>query len=290
MQGARTHGTTKTAKRPGKGREAAEQALQDVLALFETDELPERIAQTVITRDEQYDAPSYGWSLGNQLLMLLAGTADARGYRQWEQVGRHVKKGARAFYILAPLTRKVREHDESGEEGTRPLVVGFTGIPVFRLEDTEGAPIVPPDYRPATYPPLYDVAQRFGLDVQYRPFVARFKGYYTPRDHDGEERIVLCSHEERVFFHELAHAAHKRVRGQLNGGQDPTQEIVAETVAATLCQLYGLSGYVYHGRDYIASYAKGSPPAKAAMRVLADVRAVLDLILDPEAEEVPQAA
>ena len=126
--------------------------------------------------------------------------------------------------------------------------------------------------------------------MQYRPFVARFKGYYTPRDHDGEERIVLCSHEERVFFHELAHAAHKRVRGQLNGGQDPTQEIVAETVAATLCQLYGLSGYVYHGRDYIASYAKGSPPAKAAMRVLADVRAVLDLILDPEAEEVPQAA
>ena len=281
MQGARTCGTTKTAKRPGKGREAAEQALQDVLELFVSDELPERIAQTVIARDEQYDAPSYGWSIGNQLLMLLAGTTDGRGYRQWQDVGRNVKKGARAFYILAPLTRKVTEQDESGEESTQPIVVGFTGIPVFRLEDTEGASIEPPDYRPATYPPLYDVAQRFGLDVKYAPFVGSFRGYYTPSDHDGAERIVLCSHDTRTFFHELAHAAHKRVRGQLNGDQDPRQEVVAETVAATLCHLYGFDGYVYHGRQYVDAYSNGAGPAKAAMRVLADVRAVLDLILAP---------
>jgi hypothetical protein len=283
MQGARTCGTTKTAKRPGKGREAAEQALQDVLELFVSDELPERIAQTVIVRDQQYDAPSYGWSIGNQLLMLLAGTADARGYRQWQQVGRYVKKGARAFYILAPVTRKVRERDtETGEETTRPVVVGFTGIPIFRLEDTEGASIEPPDYRPATYPPLYDVAQRFGLEVKYAPFVGSFRGYYTPSDHDGAERILLCSHDERTFFHELAHAAHKRVRGQLNGGQDAKQEVVAETVAATLCRLYGFDGYVYHGRQYVDSYSNGGGPARAAMQVLADVRAVLGLILDPE--------
>jgi hypothetical protein len=279
MQGAKLQG--RKPRPAGKGREAAEQALTDVLELFESGELPERIAQTVIVRDEQYDAPSFGWSLGNQLIMMLAGTADARGFRQWKMVGRHVSKGSRAFYILAPLTRKIHETDETtGEENERKIVSGFTGLPVFRFEDTEGARLEQPDYRPATYPPLFDVAQRFGLDVQYRPFVLKFRGYYTPSDHDGSERIVLCSHEERVFFHELAHAAHKRVRGDLNGGQDPKQEIVAETVAAVLCRLYGFDGYLYDGAEYVRSYAKGGNPAKAAIGVLGDVQKVLELILD----------
>jgi hypothetical protein len=32
-------------------------------------------------------------------------------------------------------------------------------------EDTEGTPLEHPDYRPAAYPPLYDVAQPFGAST-----------------------------------------------------------------------------------------------------------------------------
>ncbi len=39
--------------------------------------------------------------------MLMNETEDARGFRQWEKVGRRVKKGAKAFYILAPVRKKV---------------------------------------------------------------------------------------------------------------------------------------------------------------------------------------
>jgi hypothetical protein len=59
-------------------QETAEKALADVLALFESDRLPATIAETLIHRAEG-DSPSAAWSLGNQLLMLLAGTTDARG-------------------------------------------------------------------------------------------------------------------------------------------------------------------------------------------------------------------
>jgi hypothetical protein len=263
---------------PSKRGEAAEQALRDVLELFESGSLPEKIAQTTIARAEN-EAPSAMWSLGNQLLMILAGTHDARGYRQWGEVDRHVRKGSKAFYILAPVARKIRETDEStGAETERSIVTGFVGVPVFRYQDTEGAPLPTYDYQPAEFPPLYDVAQRLGVKVDYLPFVDRYRGYYRP----SENAIVLCSHDVSVFFHELAHAAHDRIRS-LRGGQVPSQEIVAETTAAVLCHLYGHDGFLWHGAEYVRSYAKGNP-GRAALRLLADVQAVLDLILDPWGE------
>ena len=145
-------------RKPSKRHEAAEEALASVLELFESGELPEKIAQTVIARAEG-TSPMVNWSLGNQLLVILAGSSDARGYRQWQEVGRHVRKGAKATYILAPSTRKIRETDaETGDETERTITVGFVGVPVFRVEDTEGAPLEIPDYGPAEFPPLFDVA------------------------------------------------------------------------------------------------------------------------------------
>jgi len=77
---------------PSKRQQAGEKALADVLELFESDRLPAAIAETVIARKR--DTVSSRWSLGNQLLCLLAGTADAAGFRQWEAADRKVKKGA----------------------------------------------------------------------------------------------------------------------------------------------------------------------------------------------------
>jgi hypothetical protein len=290
-RGERSWGKPGSALRPdpkaprpvSKRVEAAEAALAEILELFaDPERLPSAIAQTVIAR-QQGTSPSVHWSLPNQLLVILAGSCDARGIRQWTEVGRHVVKGSKAVRILAPRTRTLHETDaETGEERDRVLTVGFVGVPVFRVEDTEGAPLEIPDYRPASLPPLYGVAERLGVDVDYLPFVDRFRGYYSP----GDDRIVLCSHDERTWFHELAHAAHARVlaaRGDsLRGGQDPAQEVVGEVVAATLCRLLDLDGYIAHSAEYIASYAGKGGSARAAMRVLADVQAVLLLLLEPD--------
>lgn len=266
--------------------ERIQTALDAVLDMFRTGNLPEKIAQTYIQRS-RHDVPSAAWSLGNQLIMIANGTNDARGYRQWQQVGRQVRKGARAFYILAPITATITEADpETGEERKRTILKGFRDVPVFRYEDTEGQPLEPATYDPPTLPPLYDVAQRFVSKITYVPFVGQaWRGQYQI----GSREIRLATHDERTFFHELGHAAHATFR-QLRGGQHPDQEIVAETVSAVLCHLYGFDGYLYHGLSYIQGYA-GGDAIRGIMRVLADVQKTLDLILTAaEGEELERAS
>lgn len=254
-------------------KENADRALGRVLEMFESGDLPEAIAQTVIHRLES-DTPSAAWSLGNQLLMILAGTTDARGFRQWKAVGRSVKKGAKAFHILGPCKRTVTVENEDGEQETRTFIRGFVGIPVFRYEDTEGEPLERPDYTPATMPPLVEVSERLGVSVDYAPFADRYFGYYQP----ATKRIMLMTHDLRVYFHELAHAAHATF-AELQGGQHARQEIIAELTASVLCELYGFDASHEHSYRYIESYSKGENPGRAAMRVLADVQRCLDIIL-----------
>jgi len=249
-------------------------AIESIIDMFQSGRLPEAIAQTVIQARES-DSPCNKWSLGNRLILLAAGVTDARGFRQWEQVNRKVRKGSRAHYILGPVTKMITEKDEQGNEVKRPLIVGFKCIPVFALEDTEGDSVDIYDYAPAEMPPLTEVAEKYAVKVDYGPCMANYRGYYQP----GSNRIMLCTHDVKTFFHELAHAVHHHEVRPIRGGQHEDQEVVAETVAAVLCHLYGYEGYVYHGFKYIESYARDNNPAKAVMRVLADVERVLTAIL-----------
>jgi len=204
-------------------------------------------------RRQAGERPSDSWSLGNRLLVLMADTEDARGFLQWEQAGRHVVKGARAVYILGPIARKVHGEDPAtGEPTERTIIRGFKAIPVFRLEDTEGKALEVPDYAPPVLPPLAEVAEAWGIKVAYRP--DRGGGYYGAYSPTAE-RIELVTHAEMTFFHELAHAAHRRLGGLTSAGQDPRQEIVAETSAAALCLMYGLQGYVAPAAQYVAGNA-----------------------------------
>lgn len=262
------------------------------MGMFESGDLPQAVARAVIKGDAR---PCDRWSLGNRLIMLAAGTEDARGFKQWQEVGRRVKKGAKAFYILAPLTKKktVRRTEVDPETGgerevteERTVVTGFRGVPVFRVEDTEGEPL--PDYSPPEPPPLFDVAKRFVDDVKYRPFTGGYFGCFKP----GKREIVLTTHDAFTFFHELAHAVHDTIKpGGLKGGQHADQEIVAELAACALCELYGFRGYTWHGWEYIKHYAAldGQQALKAVQGVLADVEKVLDAILGA-AEEGEKAA
>ncbi len=92
----------------------AESAMQRIVRAFEdTNGLPKPLAQVFIRRKDRPHCRNWSW--GNQLLVILNGFTDARGFRQWEQVGRKVKKGEKAFYILGPMMKKV-QNEETGEE------------------------------------------------------------------------------------------------------------------------------------------------------------------------------
>ena len=285
--GAKAELERRSAKRQARGKawhENAEaevdRALESVLELFESDELPSALAHTVIRRLES-DAPSSSWSVMNNLLMILGGTTDARGRRQWEAAGREVNKDAKPIFILGPkmVTYKV-ENEETGEEETHRRMKGFVGIAVYAVEDTTGDPIVVPDYTPAELPPLADAAERLGVDVSYFPTSSSYWGAYFP----GSREVKLMTSDESTFYHELAHAAHDsilRAKGSsLKGGQHAGQEIVAELTAATLCRLVDRDtpGTVRRSRDYIDAYAKGNR-RQAIAKVLSEVQGCLELIL-----------
>ncbi len=66
----------------------AECAAKQIVQAFESGHLPQALAPIFVHRRD--NVPQASWSWHNQLLCVLAGCADARGYRQWEESGRHV--------------------------------------------------------------------------------------------------------------------------------------------------------------------------------------------------------
>jgi hypothetical protein len=267
-------------------RDRANAELEKIVALFSSKELPDLCAKALISAPEK---PSSKWSLGNQLLMLLAGTSDARGYRQWTDVGRWVGMNKKAIWILGPVRKKVKlEAPEDGDaQGgqTKDVLIGFKAIPVFRYEDTAGQEL--PVFQPRDPPPLMDVAGKFGMSVQY----ARLgPGMYGATDHSAKT-IVLASEDWDVFFHELAHAIHRSFEPKSGHGQEPEAETIAQLVAATLARLYGrpADGFSW---SYISMYAQSSSPqqvGRLCMRVLDRTKKVLELVY-PDRPDPPAGA
>jgi antirestriction protein ArdC len=247
------------------------ETLNKVIDIFEKGNIPEAIK---IATFPTFDVPSNKWSLCNRMLMMFAGTADARGFRQWEQVGRFVKKGEKAHYILAPKIIKKKGKDGKDDE---TMCVGFLTVPVFAVEQTEGEPL---EYQKIKLPdfPLIEKAREWGIGVEPMPFTDCL-GYY---EFGKGEKIRLATTSEKTFFHELSHAAHARIK-KLKTGQDKQQEIVAELSAQVLAQLVGVEveSTLGNSYSYIYSYAAahGQDVAKACLAVVADVEKVLNLIL-----------
>jgi hypothetical protein len=156
--------------------------------------------------------------------------------------------------------------------------------PVFRFEDTEGESL---EYEKLELPdfPLLERADEFGVSVKAIPGNYRYYGYFRP----GTKEIALATPEETVFFHELAHAAHEKVKGTIKAGQDPLQEIVAELSAQALCRIVGMQARDTTGNSYryIERYAeKIKLSAQAAcLKVMSETEKVLNLILKPKIVE-----
>ena len=261
------------------------QVLNTIVEKFKTGEIPDAVA---LASFPMADIPSGKWSFMNRIIMLLSGTADARGWRQWKCVNRCVKKGGKAIYILVPCFKKEVDK-ETGEE--KEMLRLFKSSPVFRVEDTDGEPL---DYLQIKVPelPLLERAKEWGISVKAIPRNYRFHGCYSPQLHT----IALATPEEKTFFHELAHAGHEKLNGRIKSGQDPFQEIVAELSAQALCRLVGKQAKDSTGNSfkYIDRYAAELKMSihKACLRVLSETEKVLNLILkggeNDNRREMPQ--
>lgn len=262
----------------------AQAALDKVVSQFQSGDLGTLVE--VIMLRHKGNIPFMRWTLSNQLLAYVQtmGSTDCRTFNQWKEVGRSVRKGEKAAYILGPVTKKVADK-VTGED--KIIVIGFRGIAVFAVEQTDGDELgteIEEEFAPLALPPLMDVAESLGVSVRYWPTVEQgARGWYNP----GKMEIVLGTQEWKTFFHELAHAAHdalaKANGGKLVGGQDVDQEVIAEFTAAVLGQLYGLD-YSGNAWQYIKGYA--GDPLKAVVRCLSTVEKVLEIIMGTEEKEL----
>jgi hypothetical protein len=250
--------------------EKVKQTIDAVLERFKSGDIPEVVSYAMFPLP---DLPSSKWSLLNRTIMFISGTCDARGFKQWQQAGRYVKKGSKALYILVPFFKKVED------EGDKVSVVtGFGCKAVFRVEDTDGDSLEYQNLELGDIP-LLERAEEWNISIKAIPGNYQYAGYYAT----GRKEICLATQDECVFFHELAHAGHEKVLGSLKSGQDPLQEIVAQLVAQCLCMMVGKSADRYLGTSYryIEQYAAKikMSPHKACLKVITDTEKVLQLIL-----------
>jgi len=242
--------------------------LDSLIEEFKSNNIPEAIA---IAKNPTFNIPCNSWSLMNILVMLIHKTKDARGFRQWKEAKRHVKKGSKSFQILVPCFKKKEGTDDKG-------LAYFTTGNVFRVEDTEGEPL---DYELIQVPdlPLLNRAKEWGITVEAIGGNDNFLGYYK----SSAKIIALATPSEKTFFHELTHFADEKANGKLKGGQDPIQEIVAELGAQALCRMVGKDPQDTTGNSYryIEHYAKEIEitPHSACLKVLSRVDKALNLIL-----------
>ena len=260
----------------------AEQAVNQVLELFrQPNRLPEAISPIFIRRKDAVPCRSWSWS--NQILTALAGTSDARGYRQWEQAKRHVRKGAKAFHILAPCSKKITQRDtETGQDKERMILLGFKSVPVFRFADTDGEALPDGDAETRKFIdslPLLHVASAWGLNVEaYNGRANKALGWYR-----GGSGIALGVENLSTWTHELIHAADDRL-GKLRGSIKVDREVVAELGGAVLLQCMGEKVESDLGGcwSYIQSWCQHGKthPLSACQKLLKRVCECVSLILD----------
>lgn len=213
-------------------RNKAEEAARDILDAFENpNDLPRPLSQIFIRRND--GSPCRKWSWRNQLIVALHGHREARGFRQWEKVGRTVEKGEKAFRILSPLVTK--EFDEEKEE-ERTVIYGFKGTPVFGVDQTEGELLPNGDENVERWLetlPLREVADSWGLSVEaYNGKRCPILGKYR-----SGRGIALGVENLSTWCHELVHAADDR-NGGLRG-RKLSKETVAELGGAVLLTVLG---------------------------------------------------
>jgi len=272
--------STENTTNPSDAVERLHAQLQDSLQELVTSEDWQQ-ALAVAARFHDYSFPN------TQLIWaqsLARGFTPSRvaGYRAWQGLGRHVRRGEKGLQILAPVTRKITP--ENGEDEER-RVVGFRVVHVFDLAQTEGEPL--PEVSVALVegdlPSHWDqvsgpiVGAGFDLQVADLERLGEANGLTDWQQRDVVVRASLPGAQRfKTAVHELAHV---RLHEPTSDGRPSCRGIVeveAESVAYMVCAALGIESAGY-SLPYVASWSAGdlSKVSATANRVIGCARQVL---------------
>src|SRR4051812_28786273 len=213
-------------------------------------------------------AKFHNYSFGN-VLLILAQKPDASrvaGYRTWQSMNRYVRKGEKSIGILAPLKKKITDH-ETGDE--RWGLYGFRRASVFDISSTEGeplpevpVPVLDSEAGGELYARLEAVAQAEGLTVVrgHERFGAReqMQGFY-----ERDNRLIALREASQLQMtktlgHELGH--HFAKHTESGPASETEAEGIAYVVLAHHCLDSGARSF-----PYVATWAQDKAVLRAAL-------------------------
>lgn len=224
------------------------------------------------------DRPQIHWSFMNQFIATCYGFSDSRSFNAWKKVGRRVKKGEKAFYIIKPYTYPDKD-DPKGK-----ILHGFGTQAEFGYDQTEGDPL--PDYtevmeKAFVNPDMIKVAEKIGVKVEKGLARHGEGGYYS----DGERLIMITSDCTEVLYHELAHAVDFHLNREYEDGkreslgESKIKEVVAEYSSAILARHYNPESQIEVSKGYIKGWA-GKELVNSMDKVFPRVKAIVEFILE----------
>lgn len=242
------------------------------------------------------------YSLNNLLLIFdqCPEATQVAGYRRWQSLGRHVRKGERGIAILAPCIVKTkaesadsvrqvadadREHRapaDGSADGSRQVLRGFRIVHVFDIAQTDGEDL--PNVLPA---PLTDdvPAQLWDrlasyLDASGFRLLRGDTGTANATTHFVTKTVVVKSdlapaQAVKSLAHEVAHTMMHDGTEYARGCRDVT-EVEAESVAYLVCDAAGIATDAY-SFPYVARWADGNIELvrRTAERVVGCARALI---------------
>lgn len=246
------------------------------------------------------------YSFNNTLLIAMQ-RPDATlvtGYRNWQSMGRQVKKGEKGITILAPAPIKRKREQEILDQNHMPLldadgkpkteevevvIPRFKPTTVFDISQTDGEPIetlAPEELTEAVAD--YDLFMKAitavsPVPIQFDEIAGEAKGYY----HSGDKEIVIQkgmseSQTIKTAIHETGHARlhDKDIMEEQGIEKDRlTKEVEAESVAYCVCSAFGVDTSEY-SFPYIAGWSSG--------RDMKELKASMDIIRKTAGEMIDE--
>jgi antirestriction protein ArdC len=241
------------------------------------------------------------YSANNLLLIMLQRpeTSAVAGYRTWQQLGRQVRRGSEAIWVLGPVKYKIEtENEATGEVSQRMQLRGFKPVPVFAVEDTEGPELPAPaqldgDAPAAIWDGLTSTLNEQGYTVERVEIPGGAKGDTYPltkvvridaRLHPMEALAVLCHEHHHVALGHMERIDEYRANHANARGVMETEAESATYVAMTALGFDTGDWSI----EYVAGWSKGDQKLlmSTADRVVTAAHQTVDrlspeLALDP---------
>lgn len=229
------------------------------------------------------------YSLHNVMLITLQQPAATHvaGFHTWKKLGRHIRKGEKGIFILAPITRR-RDAVDPGLEAPDRTVCGFRGCAVFDYNQTEGQELPTIGCVEGNPDHYQERLTRFvasqNIALAYSEDIAPAKGIS-----EGGKITLLPGLAPAESFATLVHeSAHELLHREANRKEisKRQRETEAEAVAFVVCHAIGLeTGNAC--QNYIQLY-RGD--VTLLMESLERVQSAATRILDALSEDGPTAA